>query len=361
MTVRTGDHCCFILPPVILARVAEEGSAEDRAAALKTLSASTGLRSRRSVVQRLSQEMGASLTQALAPKEKGERRSVYDAKNGGDNDLPGDKIRVEGGPESDDTAVNEAYDGAGSTYDFFKSVLGRTSIDDEGMELISSVHFGVDFDNAFWQGSQMVYGDGSGRFLARGSLTSEISVIAHELTHGVTQFTAGLIYSKQSGALNESFSDVFGSLVKQHGKNETATKADWLIGEGILGPAMEGNALRSMKAPGTAFKFDNQPANMADFQDLPDDNDPNNDRGGVHINSGIPNKAFYLVATNLGGHAWDKAGPIWYDTLTKRLRASATFVDAAEATIESATELFDEATATVVREAWQEVGVLEPG
>jgi len=357
MTGKLNHPCCFILPPVILARVVEEGNPADRDAAFKTLATSAGMRARRAVLQHLNTESGPSWLLAMAPA-KGERRTVYDMQNGGGNSLPGVKARGEGDPASNDPSVNEAYDGADATYEFYKDVFGRDSIDDNAMELISSVHYGVDFDNAFWQGTQMVYGDGSGQFLAKGSLTRDISVIAHELTHGVTQFTAGLVYSKQSGALNESISDVFGSLVKQHVKGQTADEADWLIGEGLLGPSLPGKALRSMKDPGTAFKFDDQPAHMDDYKDLPDDNNPRNDNGGVHINSGIPNKAFYLVATKLGGNSWEKAGPIWYETLTKKLSENSQFVDAAEATIASAAELYGSTEEKAVREAWSEVGVL---
>src|SRR5207302_1639496 len=131
----------------------------------------------------------------------------------------------------------------------------------------------------------------------RGGLTKDVDVIAHELTHGVTQLTAALEYSKQPGALNESISDVFGSLVKQHHLKQTADHADWLIGAGILGSALHGQALRSMKAPGTANDLDRQAGSMSGYADLPDDNDPAHDNGGVHINSGIPNRAFYLAAT----------------------------------------------------------------
>jgi hypothetical protein len=142
------------------------------------------------------------------------------------------------------------------------------------------VHYGVDFDNAFWNGAQMVYGDGSGRVFVKGALAQSIDVVGHELTHGVTSFTANLAYSKQSGALNESFSDVFGSLVKQRHLNQTADQADWLIGAGTLVPAL-GKALRSMSAPGTAYDGDRQPDHMDGYVDLPDDNDPRNDNGGV--------------------------------------------------------------------------------
>jgi len=351
------DTCCFILPPFVLARVAQEGAAEDSEAAFKTLATSAGMRTRRGILQGLIKEVDPSLMGWARPPE-GERRSVYDMQHRGASSLPGVKVRGEGDPESDDVAVNEAYYGADTTYEFYKDVMKRDSIDGRSMELISSVHYGVDFDNAFWQGTQMVYGDGSGRFLAKGSLTRDIAVIAHEMTHGVTQFTAGLVYSKQAGALNESFSDVFGSLVKQHLNKESAKRADWLIGEGILGPSIPGKALRSMKEPGTAFKFDTQPAHMDDYQDLPDDNDPRNDNGGVHINSGIPNKAFYLAAVALGGCSWEKAGPIWYETLTNRLEENSQFVDAAEATIASACDVYGDEEEKAVRQAWKQVGVL---
>lgn len=352
---------CYILPQVVLIELAREGDADVRATAVRTLTASAAMRTRRAALTEVIQQLNVSSAElnTMTPST-GERKSVYDVRNGGDTDLPGVLKRSEGGPADSDNAVNEAFDNADLTHDFYRDVLHRDSIDGEGMELISSVHFGTNFDNAFWNGLQMVYGDCSGRVLAKGSLTRDLSVVAHEITHGVVQHTAGLRYSKQSGALNESVADVFGSIVKQHTANETAEAADWLIGEGILGTALHGEALRSMKEPGTAFDRDRQPAHMRDYVDLPDDDDPANDHGGVHINSGIPNKAFYLVATRLGGHSWEKAGPIWYDALTKRLRPNSDFTYAAQATIYSAAELYGEGNEAekVVRSAWEEVGVL---
>jgi Zn-dependent metalloprotease len=345
----------------VLARVAEEGSAEDRSAAVKTLAASSGMRARRSVVTSMLRELNVPLgdVPSLAPP-KGERRSVYDVEGGGSFDLPGRKVRGEGDPASDDESVNEAYDGADKTYDLYKDVYGRDSLDDRGMELISSVHYGVDFDNAFWQGSQMVYGDGSGRIFNKGGLTKAVDVIGHEMTHGVVQFTAGLVYRKQPGALNESFADVLGSLVKQYSRGETAEEADWILGEGILGPALEGVGLRSLMEPGTAYQGDRQPGHMDDYLDLPDDNDPKNDNGGVHINSGIPNRAFYLAATAIGGNAWEKAGKVWYTTLTEKLNPRSEFVDTAEATVQVAADLFGSGCGeeSAIRHAWEEVGVL---
>jgi Zn-dependent metalloprotease len=260
----------------------------------------------------------------------------------------------QGDADGNDADANNAYHGADTTFRFYKEVYGRDSVDGQGLELVSSVHYGNRYENAFWDGGQMVYGDGGGGLFIAGGLTAAIDVIGHELTHGVTQYTANLEYSKQSGALNESMSDVFGSLVKQFSLGQTADQADWLIGEGILEPSL-GKALRSMKAPGTAFDGDNQPATMADYRDLPDDNDPRNDNGGVHVNSGIPNHAFYLAATAIGGNAWEKAGKIWYTALTDKLVRTSDFAAAARATVEVAG---GGAEQEAVHSAWQQVGVL---
>jgi Zn-dependent metalloprotease len=188
-------------------------------------------------------------------------------------------------------------------------------------------------------------------------------VMGHELTHGVTEHEAGLIYWKQAGALNEHISDVFGSLVKQYVDEETAEEADWLIGEGIFTNNVQGVALRSMKAPGTAYDDpvlgkDPQPAHMRDYLNTMQDN------GGVHINSGIPNKAFYLAAVEIGGSAWDKAGLIWYDTLrSPLLRRNTQFQQFANLTVMTAGQLFgfNSAEANAVRTGWAEVGITVSG
>ena len=355
-------HFCFLVPADVVAQVLERGDAEDREAALRTLSTSSALRARRSVVAGVVRELNVQVSDLtfIAPVAAA-RLTVYDVAGAGNIGLPGERVRGEGDPPSPDESVNEAFDGADLTYRFFKDVFGRDSIDDRGLELVSSVHYGKDFDNAMWNGVQMIYGDGSGRIMARGSLTKAVDVIGHELSHGITQSTAGLRYRNQSGALNESFSDVFGSLVKQHANNQSAEEADWLIGAGILGSALKGQALRSMKDPGHAYDLDRQPGHMSDFVELPDDNDPRNDNGGVHINSGIPNRAFYLAATTLGGYAWEKAGRIWYSSLTERLHPESTFREAAEATVGAASELFGAGGAEeqAVRDAWRGVGVLD--
>jgi Zn-dependent metalloprotease len=343
---------CAIAPPDLLARVAAQGSADERDAALRTIAASASMRTRRAVVGTVIRQMGVDIHDlAFVAPPAGERRTVYDAQHGGSSSLPGRKVRGEGDLPSSDESVNEAYDGADKTYDLYHDVYERDSLDGKGMELISSVHYGVGFDNAFWNGGQMVYGDGDATLFDR--FTKCIDVIGHELTHGVTQFTAGLEYSKQSGAINEHISDVFGSLVKQYKLQQTADQADWLIGEGTLVASL-GQALRSMKAPGTAWKFDDQPAKMSDYVDLPDDNDPQHDNGGVHINSGIPNHAFFLAATAIGGYAWEKAGKVWYRALTEKLQPDSQFTDLAQATVELAD---DPAVREAIESAWAAVEV----
>jgi Zn-dependent metalloprotease len=249
------------------------------------------------------------------------------------------------------------YSGFGATYKLYKDVYQRDSIDGKGLRLDGVVHYGNKFNNAFWNGSRMVFGDGDGKLFK--GFTKAVDVIGHELTHGVTEFTCALEYHNQSGALNESVSDVFGSLVKQYSLGQTADKADWLIGAGILGSAIKGKALRSMAAPGTAFDGDDQPANMSGYVKLPDTEA--GDNGGVHTNSGIPNHAFYVVATSLGGNAWDEAGQIWYDTL-QVLHSDADFKTFAGATHQVAGQRYGAGSKEqqAVEDAWDAVGVTLP-
>jgi len=336
-----------IVPPHMLEEIANKGSDAQKNMAISTLKVSEQMRGQR---RALADFTGAAFRVAATGKE----RIVYDAKNG--SSLPGTVVRNEGDPPSADVAVNEAYDGSGVTYDLYKNVYGRNSIDDNGMRLDSTVHYKQGYDNAFWNGEQMVYGDGDGDLFNR--FTIAIDVIGHELTHGVTQFEAKLVYSGQSGALNESMSDVFGSLVKQYSLSQSADVADWLIGEGLLADGVNGVALRSMKAPGTAYDDpvlgkDPQPAHMNDYVDTLSDN------GGVHINSGIPNHAFYMVATTLGGNAWEKAGQIWYVTLRDKLTSSSKFQDCANLTYQTATDLFGTGSLEqqAVKTGWAEVGI----
>ena len=281
-------------------------------------------------------------------------RTVYDAKKKAT--LPGTLARSEGDPPSNDDQVNAAYDGAGDTYNLYFEVYQRDSLDGEGLPLVSSVHVRRKFNNAFWNGDQMAYGDGDGVIFK--PLADSLTVCGHELSHGVVQFSGGLIYQDQSGALNESFADVFGVLTAQYKLGQSAAEADWLIGAEILGDDIQGDALRSMKAPGTAYDDDRlgkdpQPFHMDDY------NNTSRDNGGVHINSGIPNQAFYLTAQYLGGNAWEKAGHIWYDTMQQINDPHATFANWADKTIEVARARFGRGSreSILTRRAWKLVGI----
>lgn len=285
-------------------------------------------------------------------------RKIYSC-NGGTR-LPGSLIRSEGqkplGTRDRTRDPDECYDGFGDTYNFYKTILGRNSIDNKGLVMVGSVHYDRKYSNAMWDGTQMVFGDGDGTLF--NGFTDELDVIGHELTHGVVQYTANLEYEGESGALNESMADVFGIQIKQWKLKQTAAQADWLIGEGILAKGVKGVALRSMKDPGSAYDDerlggkDPQPGSYDNIVVTSDDN------GGVHLNSGIPNKAFYLASVALGGHSWDQAGKIWYAALTdSKLSATANFHEFAALTVEKALELYDEGVKQKVVEAWAGVAI----
>ncbi|MFF9607012.1 M4 family metallopeptidase [Streptomyces sp. NPDC014684] len=337
-----------IIPPYILDKLLDSEDSEARQAALDTLLITARLRGERAV--------RAAFAGAAAPGDG--RRTVFDCEQ--EESLTNAVLaRPEDGPEVADASVNRAFDALGLTRDFYKEVFQRNSVDDKGMRLDGYVHFGFQVNNAFWDGRQMLFGDGDGKEFS--NLTGSLEVIAHELTHGVTDHTAELEYHNQSGALNESMSDVFGSLVKQWSLKQTAEEADWLIGADVWTPGIAGDALRSMKDPGHAYdnpKFgkDPQPDRMSKFIHLPDTK--RGDFGGVHYNSGIPNKAFYLTAVHIGGFAWEAAGAIWYESL-KASSAKDQFQDFAGTTFQKAGELFGVGGSeqSAVLAAWQEVEV----
>ncbi len=339
-------HC--IVPPHMLKKLLGHSDPRIQDSAMRTLLLTADLRGYRRAV--------GPMAAMLATPTGGLRRTIYTAAGG--TALPGTLVCGEGniGSTQDKDAIN-AYNGLGDTYNFYKSAYGRDSIDNRGMRLDATVHFGNEYDNAFWNGSQMVFGDGDGSIF--NDFTICLDVIGHELTHGVTQHECGLIYNGQSGALNESMSDVFGSLIKQFKLQQTAASADWLIGNGLL---CHGGALRSMKAPGTAYKndpvlgSDPQPGVMSEYVNTDDDN------GGVHLNSGIPNHAFYLAAAAIGGNAWEQAGKIWYTALPM-LPEDATFQKAADLIYQAAAGLYgsNSTQAQAVGNAWAQVGIAPTG
>ncbi|MFC0597461.1 M4 family metallopeptidase [Streptomyces palmae] len=340
---------CTIVPPHLLDKLARSDDPARHLPARRTLEHDARQRTRR----RLTAARTLAPT-SRADAEEQPKRTIYDAQH--TETLPGEKVHDEGDGPSQDATVNRAHAGLGATFELYLKVYQRNSIDGAGLPLDATVHYGEGYNNAFWDGERMVFGDGDGEIFL--DFTLPVDVIGHELTHGVTQYTANLEYYGQSGALNESVSDVFGSLIKQYSLTQTADQADWLIGAGLLAPDVTGVALRSLKAPGTAYDDDvlgkdPQPAHMDDYVESSQDN------GGVHINSGIPNHAFYLLATELGGQAWERAGQIWYDVLTGgELASDADFADFARLTLAAAESRYgDGDERKAVRDAWTGVGV----
>jgi Zn-dependent metalloprotease len=351
-------HCCFhnpiqcILPPHILDAIKLRGNAGQRQMALDLESDARQYRDERQTAAPAVSYLAAPLVSAGALPQL--NREVYDAKNS--SSLPGTLVRKEGDTPVGDVAVNAAYDGSGDVYKLYFDIYKRDSLDGNGMILMSTVHYRKNYNNARWNGSQMAYGDGDGIIFL--SLLRSLSIIGHELSHGVVQFSGGLIYQDNSGALNESFADIFGCLTVQYKKKQEAYEADWLVGDGIFGPNIQGLALRSLKAPGTAYDDrllgkDPQPYHMDDYVMT------SRDYGGVHINSGIPNHAFYLLSQYLGSYAWEKAGHIWYDTLLSINNPNATFHDWADKTVEMAHNRFGQGSIEVqfTRRAWKLVGL----
>ncbi|KAI1077278.1 Metalloprotease [Whalleya microplaca] len=349
-----------IVPDSMLEHIAgsEDVDNETRAYAKRDLEHIRDIHAKYQEVQGLGVNTSKPETTAASSVTDKTYRSVYDMNHdSNESELPGNVVRIEGQKAVEDKAVNEAYDNVGHVLKFYANIFKWNSIDNKNRHVISSVHFSKNYENAFWdpEAEQMVYGDGHD-FL--NNFTGCVDVISHELTHAVTEYSAPLDYMGQSGALNEHISDVFGIMIKQRVENETVDKADWLIGEYCLMPGIKGVALRSMKAPGTAyddprFGKDPQPSNFKSYEVTMEDN------GGVHLYSGIPNKAFYNVAVKFGGYSWEKAGRIWWETMQSRqVPPRCTFMHFANLTVHKARELFGKEAAATVRKAWKDVGVI---
>jgi Zn-dependent metalloprotease len=268
----------------------------------------------------------------------------------------------------------DAHYGASKTYDYFKGVHGRTGIDGSGgpayytsavggVGLITSkVHYGVRYNNAYWNGQFMTYGDGDGTNFTP---LVTLDIAGHEITHGVTERTAGLVYEREPGALNESMSDVFGAMVERYTKGETANT--WKIGEDAYTPGTAGDALRFMDNPPAAGDPDHY--SEAVYLNDPVCDPQTNDVCGVHINSGIPNKVFYLVAkggvhpntpsVTITGIGPDAAAAIWYRALTSYMTSGTTFSGARTATLNAASAIYGASSSqyTAVCQSWYAAGV----
>lgn len=305
------------------------------------------------------EKMGSMLLKAVPTKKAVSscivKRSIYDCQHSWDTPNQGPLLRKEEDGPCGDADADGVYDFMGNLLDYLSKKLNRISLDNNGMDLIGNVHYGEMYDNAFWDGTQIYFGDGDGVYFT--SFAKSLDVIAHELGHGVVQHTANFEYHDQPGALNEHYADVFGTIVTQYAEKQTAKTADWLIGDEVMGPELYGEAIRCMSEPGTAYDNDilgkdPQPAHMKDFYTGTDDN------GGVHINSGIMNKAFYLTAKEIGT---DHAALIWYTALQK-LWSTANFNDAYKQIVTASrllekTNAIKKASTQRVRTAFKQVGL----
>lgn len=297
----------------------------------------------------------------VAPDYKyAKNRNTYTANNG--TTLPGTLRRSEGSADIGDAALDAAHNYAGNVYDYYKNVHLRDSYDNAGATLKASVHFSTNYNNAYWNGSQMVYGDGDGTtFIA---LSRDLDVDAHELTHAVTERTANLVYSNESGALNEATSDILGNSCEAYIENGGTPNANtWKVGEDIYTPGTAGDALRYMNDPALGGDYDYYPTRYTGTAD----------NGGVHSNSGIANLAYYLMVMG-GTHPRGKttvnvtplsttsstslnmAQKIWYRALTVYMTSSTNFSGARTATANAATDLYGAAAAATVNQAWDAVG-----
>lgn len=341
-------HRCFYIPAHIIDHIAKTARqlGMDPEPAQRTAVASQAQRQER----RAATTATATLATLTAPRPGKGDRQIFDDEHQWTTGVT--LVRGEGDPDVAQVNANKAYDGLGATRDFYQQVLNRDSIDNAGLTLLGNVNFGVQYDNAFWDGTQMVFGNGDGVIFK--DFTFDVDVCGHELTHGVTQYTAGLNYTDQPGAMNEAFSDIFGSCVDQFVHKLDAGEHNWLIGEDVMADQLYGEAIRSMAHPGTAYDNpilgkDPQAATMAGY--VPG--------GDPHVNSGIINRAFYLTAIELGTFP---AAHIWYNTLLN-LWPNAQFTDCASICAEQARILARDGkvgrnAAQTVRAAFHEVGIV---
>ncbi len=250
-----------------------------------------------------------------------------------------------------------AHYNADKVIGFYKKLFNRNSLDNKGMAIESYTHYMSSYNNAFWAEGMMVYGDGDG--VEYTYLSGDLDVVGHEMTHGVVEYTAGLVYKNQPGALDESMADVFGVLISTYNKYNVANgeawkfdPADWVVGDDIYTPNIQGDALRSLVDP-TLY---GQPAHMDNYFDLPD----TYDYGGVHDNSGIPNKAAYNIASNIG---MDKTAKIYYRALTQYMHPDTNFQQASYCLVQAAADLYGKGSneITAIKNSFASTGVAYKG
>lgn len=340
--------CCSIIPNDVLKRLASDPSLPSsvREGLQSAIAIDKQIRVLREQARKLT-TMTASIPPALAALAAPPVVTVYDCRHG--TALPGVPVNNPG--NATDPTAKRTFTETQAVSKFYQTVFGRNSIDGAGMSMQSSIHYDLHFNNAFWNGTQMTYGDGDGQIFV--DFTASNDVICHELTHGVTQHSLMLVYTNEAGGLNESLSDVFGSMFRQWQAGQTVTSADWLIGSDIMGPAARARGytcLRDMAKPGDPHCLAPQPFHYSRYR-------PGMD---PHTSSGIPNFAFYTAAMAIGGKSWDVLGKVWYDAIISlgakpNLRMAAF----AAATRASATRLYPAKPAIFagVDAGWKAVGL----
>ena len=350
---RSGGGCpCFIVPQRVLERFAKDKklTEEQRRYFADAAKVERDWRLAREATAKFANVARSILPTAMTALASASPPDVLVFDCGHGTALPGAQVANPGA--SSDGSAKRAFVETQAVVDFYQTVFGRNSLDDAGMTLLSSIHFSVNYNNAGWTGSQMRYGDGDGNIFI--DFTKSDDVIAHELTHGVTQYTAALAYTNQAGGLNESISDVFGSMFRQwRAGQDAATAADWLIGKEIMGPgaiARGFTCLRDMANPAAGHCLAAQPTKFSQYQNGMD----------PHDSSGIPNLAFCNAAKAVGGKSWEKAGRIWYQALTgfapnpnMRMKTFANRTRAVARTLFPA----EPAVKAAVDQAWKGVGL----
>lgn len=340
---------CTMIPEEVLIRLSNDDSlpVEVRESLSRTVQLDRRVRALRDQARET-----AIAAQELFPQQPKKvptppKVAIYDCRNG--TTLPGFSVSNPGG--SKDSTVKNTFDETTALAQFYQSVFNRNSLDNAGMTLISSVHYGQGYANAFWNGAQMTYGDGDGQVFI--DFTRSNDVIAHENAHGVTQFTIQLDYYDEPGALNESLSDVFGSMFRQWRRSQNVNQADWLIGAEILGPLSIGKGykcLRDMVNPAASHCLSPQIDHYSKYQ-------PGMD---PHNSSGVPNLAFATASKILGGNSWEKIGKVWYRAMTGYGSSpSLKMKDFANRTRKEASALFAGQTALLnaVDLGWKKVGL----
>jgi Zn-dependent metalloprotease len=341
-------HMCQIVPQDVLKRLAKDKSlsAGNRKSFADTARLDLQLRRLRSQAMRLSR-LATAISPGLTAIAAAPTVAVYDCKSG--QTLPGSPISNPA--KAQDVTAKQVFGETTSVAAFYSKVFGRNSIDGSGMTLLSSIHYGISYNNAFWNGAQMSYGDGDGAIFVDFSKGND--VICHELTHGVTQHSLQLDYVNEAGGLNESLSDCFGSMFRQWEAKQDVNQADWLIGKDIIGPTAAARGytcLRDMADPDAQHCLAPQPTQYSQYQ-------PGMD---PHYSSGIPSLAFSTICKAVGGNSWDKVGQIWYNVLTgSGAKPQMTMKDFADRTRAAAGQLYpgDKALGGHVDSGWKHVGL----